>query len=241
VTSKVTVRKLDEENGLMSTIARDRIVQHTPPRAASTWAYFAAFIRHPSRTCAQLLSDPARLRFGFFAVLTVGLGYTLTIAGIAWSGGIASPPWLVIPQAEYFKWEVLFVAPVTVLCWVLAGGVMHLLSKPFGGRGTFEDTLALLGFAIAFATFISLIPDAIHALLTSLGVLSRAAWEQAISQPGTPDFVFLWAELVGYMLALLCVFPVTVAWSQRLRSWQAIVVGIISALIYQGVYFIFIR
>ena len=57
----------------MSTIARGRIVQHTPRPAASTWAYFAAFIRHPSRTCAQLLIDPARLRFGFFAVLTVGL------------------------------------------------------------------------------------------------------------------------------------------------------------------------
>src|SRR5690349_17037251 len=98
----------------MSTIARGRIVQHAPAPAGSTWAYFAAFIRHPVRTCAQLLNDPARLRFGFFAVLLVGLGYAVTVAGIAWSGGIASPPWLVIPRAEYFKWEVLFVAPVTV-------------------------------------------------------------------------------------------------------------------------------
>jgi hypothetical protein len=225
----------------MSTMARDRIVQHTPPPAASTWAYFAAFTRHPARTCAQLLSDPARLRFGFFAVLSVGLGYALTVAGIAWSGGTPSLPWLAIPPTEYFRWEVLFVAPVTVLCWVLAGGVMHLLSKPFGGRGSFDDTLALLGFAIAFATLISLVPDAIRALLTSLGVMSRAAWEKAISEPGTPDFVFLWAYMIVYLLALLCVFPVTVAWSQRLRSWQAIVVGIVSAVLYQGVYFIFIR
>jgi hypothetical protein len=225
----------------MSSIARGLTFQHTPRRAASTWAYFAAFIRHPARTCAQLLSDPARLRFGFLAVLTVGLGYAVTIAGIAWSGGIASPPWLVIPQAEYFTWEVLFVAPVTVLCWVLAGGVIYLLSKPFGGRGTFDDTLAVLGFAVAFATFISLIPDAIRALLTSLGVMSRAAWEQAISQPGTPDFVVLWAEIVAYTLALLCLFAVSVGWSQRLRRWRAIVVGIVGAVLYQGVYLIFIR
>jgi len=225
----------------MSTIAQGRTVQPAPAPAPSTWGYFAAFIHHPARTCAQLLSDPARLRFGFFAVLTVGLGYAVTFAGIACSGGIAGPPWLVISQAEYFKWEVLFVAPVTVLCWVLAGGVMHLLSKPFGGRGTLDDTLALLGFAIAFATFVTLIPDAIRALLTSLGVMNRAAWEQAISQPGTADFVLLWADIFAYMLTLLCLFPVSIGRSQRLRSWPAIVVGIIGAVLYQGVYFIFIR
>jgi hypothetical protein len=221
----------------MSVIARDRIAQ----APASTWAYFAAFVRHPARACAQLLNDPARVRHGFYAVLTVALGYVVTVAGIAWSGGTPSPPWIAIPPAEYFKWEVLFVAPVTVLCWVLAGGVMHLLSKLFGGRGSYDDTLALLGFAIAFATFISLIPDAIRALLTSLGVMDRAAWEKAVSEPSTGDFVFLWAYMIAYVLALLCVFPVSVAWSQRLRRWPAIVVGIAGAVLYQGVYFIFIR
>jgi hypothetical protein len=225
----------------MSAIARKQIVEHTRRPAASTWAYFAAFVRHPTRTWAQLLSDPARLRYGFLAVLTVGLGYAVTIAGIAWSGGTPSLPWLAIPPAEYFKWEVLFVAPVTVLCWVLAGGVMHLLSKPFGGRGTFDDTLASLGFAIALATFISLIPDAIRALLTSLGVINRAAWERAVYEPGTADFVFLWAYMIAYMLALLSLLPVSVVWSQRLQRWPAIVVGIAGAVVYQGVYFIFIR
>jgi len=225
----------------MSTIARGRIVQATPRPAASTWAYFTAFVRHPAQTSGQLLSDPARLRYGFFAVLTVGLGYALTVVGIAWSGGTPSPPWLAIPSAEYFKWEALFVAPVTVLCWVLAGGVMHLLSKPFGGRGSYDDTLALLGFAIAFSTFISLIPDATRALLTSVGVMNRAAWEKAISEPGTADFIFLWAYMIAYMLALAFVFPLSVARSQRLRTWPAVLVGIIGAVLYQGVYFIFIR
>lgn len=216
--------------------------QHAPtPPPASTWAYFAAFVRHPRRTSAQLLRDPARLRYGFLAVLTVGLGYAITVAGIAFSGGIPSLPWLAIPQAEYFKWEVLFVAPVTVLCWVLAGGVMHLLSKLFGGRGTYEDTVALLGFTIAFATFISLIPDALRAVLTSLGVINRAAWERAVNEPGTADFLFLWAYMIAYVVALLCLFPTSIAWSQRLPSWPAVVVGITGAIVYQGVYFIFIR
>jgi hypothetical protein len=130
---------------------------------------------------------------------------------------------------------------VTVLCWILAGGVVHLLSKPFGGRGTFDDTLALLGFAIALSTCVSLIPDAIRALLTSLGLVNRPAWERAVSEPGTPDFLLLWAYMIAYVLALLWLFPIAVACSQRLRSWSAIVVGVAAAVVYQGVYFIFIR
>jgi hypothetical protein len=193
------------------------------------------------RMWARLLDDPARLRYGFFAVLSVALGYTLTITGIAWSGGTPSLPWVAIPPADYFKWEALFVAPVTVLCWVLAGGVVYLLSKLVGGRGTFDDTLALLGFAIAFPTFISLIPDAARALLTSAGVLNRAAWERAVSIPGTTDFLFLWAYMIAYVLALLCLFPMAAGFAQRLRAKPAVAVGIAGAVVYQGVYFIFIR
>ena len=115
-------------------------------------------------------------------MLVVSVGYAFTIAGIASSGGTPSTPWLTIPESEYFKWEVLFVIPVTLGCWILAAGVVHVLSTLCGGRGTFEDTLALLGFAIAIPTLLSLIPDAVRAVLTSFGFLSRSAWEQAVSR-----------------------------------------------------------
>jgi hypothetical protein len=125
------------------------------------------------------------------AVLAVGVGYAVTVSGIALSNGRPSTPWLAIPPADYFKWEALFIAPVTLLCWVLAAGVMHLLSKLVHGRATFEDTLALLGFAVALPTLVSLIPDAIRAAMTAVGMLSRVAWERAVSEPGTPDWVLL--------------------------------------------------
>jgi len=225
----------------MTAVVQASPAQPTLEPGSSTWAYFAHFGRHPRRTWALLLADPARLRYGCLAVLLVGVGYAMTIAGIAWSGGTPSTPWLAIPPTEYFKWEALFVTPVTVLCWILAAGVMHLLSKLFQGQGSFEDTLALLGFAIAIPTLVSLIPDAIRALLTALGVVSRAGWEQAVSQPGTPDWVFLWAYMIAYVVGLLCLFPVSIAVAERLRRRPAIAVGLIGALIYQGMYLIFVR
>jgi hypothetical protein len=214
---------------------------HAPEGASSTWAYFGRFVRHPRQTWTTLLADPARLRYGLLAVLFVGVGYGLTEAGIALSGGTPSTPWLAIPASEYFKCEALFSAPVTLLCWILAGGVVHLLSKLFRGDGTFDDTLALLGFAIALPTLVSLIPDAARAVLTSAGVMSRPAWEQAISEPGTPDWLFLWSYMVAYMIGLLCLFPVAVATAQGLRRLPAVIVGLAGAVVYQGVYFIFIR
>jgi hypothetical protein len=189
----------------------------------------------------MVFSNPARLRQGFFAVLAVGVGYAFTVAGIAFSGGTPSTPWLAIPESEYFKWETLFIAPVTVLCWVLAGGVVHLLSKLCGGSGTFEGTLARLGFAVAVATLITLVPDAIRAAMTSGGLLSRAAWEQAISQPGTADFVFLWSSMIAYLVGLVWLFVLVTSRAERLRGWKAIVVGVVGALVYQGVYLIFVR
>jgi hypothetical protein len=148
---------------------------------------------------------------------------------------------LVIPASDYFKWEALFSAPVTVFCCVLAAGIMHLLAKRFHGRGTFDDTLALVGFAVALATFISLIPDGARAALTVFGVLSRPAWEQAVSQPGTPDWLFLWGYMTAYLIALPCLFAAAVVTAEGLRPWRALAVGLAGAIVYQGIYFIFIR
>jgi hypothetical protein len=99
----------------------------------------------------------------------------------------------------------------------------------------------LLGFAVAVPTLVSLVPDAIRAALTTAGLMNRAAWEQAVSEPGTPDFLFLWAYMIAYVLGLLCLFPVSIATAQRLQRWPAVLVGVLGAFVYQGVYLIFIR
>jgi hypothetical protein len=193
------------------------------------------------QTWARLLASPARLWYGFLAVLCVGLGYGLTEAGIAFSGGTPSTPWLPIPAAEYFRWEALFSAPVTLLCWIVAAGVAHRLSRPFGGTGSFEDTAALLGFAVALGTLISLIPDAVRAGLTSVGALSRVAWEQAVSEAGSPEWVFLWSDMLAYLIALACLYPFAIARAERLHRWPAVLVGVVGAFVYQGMYVVFIR
>jgi hypothetical protein len=52
-------------------------------------------------------------------------------------------------------------------------------------------------FAIALRRFFA-DPDATRALFTSVAMMNRAAWEEAVSESGTPDFVFLWADMIAY-------------------------------------------
>jgi hypothetical protein len=209
--------------------------------ASPFWAYGVRLVRHPRRAWAELLEEPARLRYGFMAVLLVGVGYAATVGCIALSDGTPSTPWLAIPRDQYFWWEALFIAPVTLLCWVLAAGVVHLLSRRFHGGGTFEDTLALLGFAIALPTLISLVPDLARGALTVAGVMDRQDWEAAVATPGTADWLFLWSYMSAYMVGLLVLFPIAIATAHRLHRGAAVMVGVAGAVLYQGVYLIFIR
>jgi hypothetical protein len=206
-------------------------------RQAASGSGAATVGRIPWRVCRYA----PRLRYAFLAVAAVGVGYAITIAGIALSGGTPSTPWLAIPPSDYFKWEALFVTPVTVLCWVLAAAVVYLLSRLVGGVGTYEDTLTKLGFAVAAATLITLVPDALRAALTTAGGLSRAAWEQAVARPGSPDFVFLWTDMLAYLVGLLVLFTLAATRAGRLHGWRAAGVGLSGVLVYQGVYLIFIR
>ena len=111
----------------------------------------------------------------------------------------------------------------------------------FRGEGTFEDTLALLGFAVALPTLLSLIPDGIRAALTTLGLQDRRAWEAAVALPGTADWWFLWTYMAAYVVGLLGLFPLAVAAAHRLRCRPAVAVGLVGAVLYQGVYLIFVR
>jgi hypothetical protein len=70
---------------------------------------------------------------------------------------------------------------------------------------------------------------------------NRAAWEHAVSEPGSLDWLFLCADMLGYLVALVCFFSLSLATAQRLRGWPVVAVGFLGAVVYQGVYVIFVR
>jgi hypothetical protein len=75
-------------------------------------------------------------------------------------GGQPSALWLAMPSEMFYLWEAVYLTPLMMMLWILFSAVAHLVSGHQGGRGCFETTLAVLGFAEAVPfTILFPVPD----------------------------------------------------------------------------------
>lgn len=204
--------------------------------------YYLAAIRRPRRTFDTLLSDSRRLRFGLLAISIPATCYTLVYVFLSVGGGAPSSftPWLAIPAEVYFFYNQFILAPSMFACWILAAAVAHLLSRPFSGKGSFEDNLTGLGFSISIASLASLLHDLPSSFLGAIGVINMSEYEIALNSP-TIWRTILWILYGLYLILFLILFPKAIGAAQRLRRGPAILVGILAFLVYQGVFLIFNR
>jgi hypothetical protein len=208
----------------------------------SFWYYFLVTIFIPRRAFNRLLSEPAKVAKATKSILFIGILYALTAAALVFSGALLMvPAWLKLSSENYYFWEIFFVIPVFVLDWILAAGLVLWLSR--GGKkkgsGTFEDTLSILGFAMAIPLFIAWIPQAAGAILLLLGMVQQE-FVDLVSGPG------FWqgAALIYIIVVLLWLFilsSIAVSVSQKLRWWKAILVSFLTVAVFVFVLFIFIR
>jgi hypothetical protein len=214
--------------------------------AAATPAWFGDYyistVVRPQRTFEALMRDGRRLRFGSAALAINALLYTLVYVFLARGGGAPSSftPLLAIPPERYYHYNQFFLAPSMLMCWLLAAGVAQLLSRTFGGQGSFEDLLSVFGFGIGIASLASLAHDLPDSFLGAIGVLDLRWYEVALNSP-TIWRTILW---ICYGTALvwapvLC--SIGVAAAQKLRRGPAVLVGVLAFLVYQGVFLIFNR
>ncbi len=93
--------------------------------------------------------------------LCVALYCAIYVAYTSWAAfhGVTPPeqPLLKIELQRYYLVQSFYEAPLVFALWILASGLIQLLSKPFGGRGTFDATLVMTGYAI-WAPWFLLIP-----------------------------------------------------------------------------------
>jgi hypothetical protein len=188
------------------------------------------------------LVAPACLRTGVVWLSSVAIAYAAVVLILAAGGDQPGdlPPWLNIPAADYFWWEAVFIAPVIFASGLLATSCMYLLARAVGGVGSFDDTLAVVGPAVAICTLFTLIPDLIIGVLLNAGVLDAAAWLNDITHPGL-TLALVWTYLALYAMAFLTAFPIVVTTVHRVRIVPAIAVGWAGFAIYQGVLMIFVR
>lgn len=149
-------------------------------------------------------------------------------------------PWLAVPKDVYYFYNRFWLAPSMFGCWILAAGVAHLLSKLFSGKGSFEDTLSVFGFGITIATFFSALHDLTDSFLGAIGILDLRWYELALNSPTIWRTIL--TILYGFALFLLFYLSIKgVSASQKTKGGAALFIGIVAAVVYQGVFFIFNR
>lgn len=212
------------------------------PNTLSFKEYLIGTLIHPGRTFESLVTDSRKLKFGWFAICTNAIAYTLVYIFLNLGGGAPSTfdPWLAVPKDVYYFYNQFWLAPSMLGCWILAAGVAHLLSSLFSGKGTFEDTLSVFGFGITIATFFALLHDLPDSFLGAIGVLDLRWYEQALNSPTIWRAILLTLYSIG--IIMLFVLQITgIRSSQKIKMGPAILIGSVAAIVYQGLFFVFNR
>ena len=199
----------------------------------SFWYYFFGTVLFPHRAFRRLADDPASLRKGFKALLLIGLLTTLTIVGFAVTGAVPMVPiWLSIPAHNYYFWEIFFALPVFILGWILVAGVVQLLGQvgKVKGVGTFEKSLAALGFAVTLPWFVTWIPETWAVILMMLG-MSQEELVGILSTPGFWQTFALFYQIVAAVW-MFVLFSLAVHAIQKLRPLKTVCVSLIAAVIF---------
>jgi hypothetical protein len=204
-------------------------------------SYLFGTIAKPRATFIRLCDDPRAQGQAAKAILLIGALYTLTVIGFAIAEmPISMAPWLALPVEGYYFREIFYALPVMLLGWIFAAGVMQVFCRILGGSGSFEGTMATLGFALTLPTFVTWLPESVGAVLFLTGVTNPSGYLQLAARPGILQvFLNLYQIVaVAWMLALVVI---AAAVSHSLRWWKAAIAGILGIVIFMGIMLVFIR
>ena len=204
--------------------------------------YARAFVR-PGLAVEALVAEPRRVRFGAYAVAIAALDYTLVYFFLAHNGGRPTVfhPWLAIDAEVYYRANQYLSAPSFFLGWVAASGFAQIAARALGGKGSFEDTLSVIGLGISVATWATGLHDLVTTFLGYVGMLDQRAYEDAMSTPGTGPHALIWALMLVYGAAFLVLFTKGIGAAHSLRTGRAAAAGTVGAAVFLGIFLLFNR
>jgi hypothetical protein len=206
----------------------------------SFFSYYLSSIKRPSDTFNELLSDERRFRFGFFAILIQVTVNTLVYLFLIFGGGEPYKPWLPIAPEDYYNYNVFSLAPSMLLGWILASGVVQILSRFFSGSGSFENTVAVLGFGIGIAAWTTGFHDLLTSFLGGVHIINQHNYETALNSP-TIWRTLLWIQFGLYLICFLLLFTIGIKTVHRIKRGQAFILAFAGFICYQLFFLIFNR
>jgi hypothetical protein len=182
------------------------------------------FIRAPRIVIKQLASNPRAAFIGFRHVLFLAVLWEIAV--LLWALGGATttmPAFLKIPEDRYYFYQLIFMIPMFLLTWLLAGGIAYLLSKALGGIGSVDTILGGFGMAAPIAGYFALVPDFVQGLLWTTDWMAFEEYQELTSHGLAA--VLVWAYMLAYSIGYLILYFVTIRHAQGLSVSKSALVA----------------
>jgi len=188
-----------------------------------------SFIRSPSAFVKQLTTNPQALLIGFRNVLAIAILYEIAI--LLWalgSDGVTLPPFLRIPEDQYYFYELIFLIPMFIVTWLLASGIAYVMPRALRGIGSFDAILGGFGVSMAISFYFSLIPDYMQGILWITGWVPFHEYLEITSKGIL--LIIVWTYLLAWLLAHLIFYSITIHHTQGLSRIRSVTVASVSFL-----------
>lgn len=163
-------------------------------------------------------------------VIIFGLFYT-AICFIAYFNHIEpiTPPLINIELSKFYLYEAIYCLPMSFLFWIIVAGFIQLLARYLDGKGTFEETLQVIGIGLYVPLYIMAIID----LLLAINILPENLFK--------PNLIL--GNLYTIIPTIWSVITTIIASKevQKLSWLKSIFVTIIALLPVAALSFVFIR
>jgi hypothetical protein len=126
------------------------------------------------------------------------------------------------------------------LGWILAAGVVHLLSRSVTAQGSFEQILTLFGFGISLASWTTGIHDLVTSFLGAFHIINQSEYELALNS-ATIWGTVLWILMIAYVICFLILFSKAVKVIYGFKLLPSILFGALGFIIYQSFFIVFNR
>ena len=115
--------------------------------------YFAGSILRP-REAFRLLGQEDSIKVGFILIALKWILCEFYVFYLYYSDQVLfAPPWLNIPAEDFRFYELFYYIPFGFVLWILIAGLAQTLARAWGGKGSFENCLNIMGIVV-FTPFV---------------------------------------------------------------------------------------
>jgi hypothetical protein len=198
------------------------------------------FVKSPNSYLKQLPTDSRAIVIGFRNALAVAILYEGAI--LFWALGaddVTLPAFLRIPEQQYYSYELIFLIPLFIVTWLLASAIAYVLSRAFGGSGSYDALLGGVGLTMAISAYFTLIPDYIQGILWTSGLVPFYDYLEITGQGIL--LIIVWMYMLMYTLSHIVLYSMTVHYTQSLGRFRSFIVGVLSFIVSFAVWITFVR